>query len=284
MVGGSASLPLAKGIASELGAGLVEVRWEKEPRGFPDGEQYVRLLSEVRGDDVAIVQTTWPDPKVVELFLLQDAVREAGARRVTCVVPYFGYGRQDRAFEPGETVSARALARHIQVGCDRVLTMGLQNRAILDFFEVPAKDVDGSPAIGRYLKGRGVDFVLGPDENATGLAKGVAAYVDVPWDFLVKKRLDAFHVTMQPKRLAVRGMSVAIVDDIISTGTTIATAAAELKRQGANRVAAVCLHGLFVADALGRLAACDDIAATDTIVSAASKISVAPEFAASLRA
>ena len=283
VVGGSASLSLAKGVASALGAGLVEVRPQKWAGGFPDGDQYARLLGEVRREHVVIVQTTYPDPKIVELFLLQDSAREAGAERITTVIPYFGYFRQDRSFEPGEAVSARALAQRIEVGCDSVLTMGLHNRAILGFFKVPARDVDGSPALGRYLRGRGVDFVLAPDENASHHARGAAKALGVPWDYLVKERIDAFHVKIEPKSLPVRDRTVAIVDDIISTGTTMATAATELKRQGARRVSAVCLHGLFVAEALQKLRACDDVAATDTIESPATKVSVAPEFAAALR-
>ena len=107
VVGGSASLFLAKGIAAALGAGLVDVRPQKEA-GFPDGEQYARLLGDVRRDHVVIVQTTHPDPKIVELFLLQDSARDAAAERITTVIPYFGYARQDRSFESGEAVSARS--------------------------------------------------------------------------------------------------------------------------------------------------------------------------------
>ena len=98
----------------------------------------------------------------------------------------------------------------------------------------------------------------------------------------MKERIDAFHVRIEPKFLSVRDRTVAIVDDIISTGTTMATAATELKRRGARRVSAVCLHGLFVADAMQKLRACNDVA-TDTIESPATKVSVAPEFAAVLR-
>lgn len=283
VVGGSASVSLAKGIASAIGAELLEVRSEKQPGGFPDGEQYGRILGDVRGEHVVIVQTTHPDSKVIELFLLQDAAREAGAARITSVLPYFGYARQDRAFDPGEGVSARALAKRIGVGCDAVLTMGLHNRAILGFFGAPARDVDGTPALGRYLRGRGVDFVLGPDKNAVEHARAVAKSLEVPWDFLVKERIDSFHVRIEPKAFSVRDRTVAVVDDIISTGTTIATAAAELKRQGARRVFAACLHGLFTANALHRLSVCDDVASTDTIVSPATRVSVAPEFAAALR-
>ncbi|TLZ70906.1 MAG: ribose-phosphate diphosphokinase, partial [Methanobacteriota archaeon] len=95
VVGGSASVPLARGIAKEVRAGFVDVAFEKHPGGFPDGERYVRLLGPVAGEHVVLVQTTHPDPMIVEFLLLADAIRDAGARRITAVVPYFGYGRQD---------------------------------------------------------------------------------------------------------------------------------------------------------------------------------------------
>src|SRR2546428_10452585 len=107
VVGGSASVPLARGIARELSVGFVDVAFEKHPGGFPDGERYVRLLAPVDGERVVLVQSTYPDSKIVELFLLQDAVVEAGAREIALVLPYFGYGRQDKKFEEGEGVSAR---------------------------------------------------------------------------------------------------------------------------------------------------------------------------------
>src|SRR5436309_1501328 len=112
---GSASVPLARGIAKEVRAGFVDVALEKHPGGFPDGERYVRLLGAVAGEHVVLVQTTHPDPMIVELLLLADAIRDAGARRITAVVPYFGYGRQDKRFLDGEPISAKTIARHIAV-------------------------------------------------------------------------------------------------------------------------------------------------------------------------
>src|SRR3970040_3088472 len=106
VVGGSASVPLARGIAKELGATYVDVAFEKHPGGFPDGERYIRLLGPVAGEHVVLVQSTWPDPKIVELLLLMDAARDAGARRLTAVVPYFGYGRQGKRVLDGGAVSA----------------------------------------------------------------------------------------------------------------------------------------------------------------------------------
>ena len=285
VVGGSASVPLARGIAKEVRAGFVDVAFEKHPGGFPDGERYVRLLGPVAGEHVVLVQTTHPDPMIVELLLLADAIRDAGARRITAVVPYFGYGRQDKRFLDGEPISAKTIAKHIAVDCDELLTMAIPaNPEVLKTFPLPTREVSGMPAIGRYLKSAKVDVLLAPDEGALRLAKEASAIAGVPFDFLVKERIDSYTVTIEPKALAVKGKSVGIVDDVISTGGTIATAAKELKVQGARRVIAACVHGLFVGKAEANLKACDEVVATDTVLSPHTKVSVAPEFAAAIRA
>src|SRR5712691_10100391 len=284
VVGGSASVPLAKAIAHELSAGYVDVAFEKHPGGFPDGERYVRLLGPVAGDHVVLVQTTHPDPMIVEFLLLADAIRDAGARRITAIVPYFGYGRQDKRFLDGEAISAKTIAKHIAVDCDELLTMAIPaDPEILKIFPLPTREVSGMPAIGRYLKSAKVDVVLAPDEGALRLAKEASAVAGVPFDFLVKERIDSYTVKIEPKALAVRGKSVGIVDDVISTGGTIATAAKELKARGARRVIVACVHGLFVGNAEAKLKACDVIIATDTIESRHTKVRVAPEFAAAIR-
>ena len=284
IVGGSASVPLARGIAHELSVPLVDVAFEKHPGGFPDGERYVRLLGPVPGEHVVVVQTTHPDPMLVELFLLADAIKDAGATHLTAVVPYFGYGRQDKRFLDGEPISAKTIAKHLAVDCNELLTMAIHNPRMLRTFPLPARDVSGMPAIGRYLKSAKVDMLLAPDGNAIRLAKEVSAIAGIPFDSLEKKRIDSYSVKIAPKALAVRGKSVAIVDDVISTGGTIAMAAKALRAQGARRVIAACVHGLFVGPAEANLKACDDVIATDTIQSHYTKVSVAQEFAAAIRA
>ena len=285
LAGGSASVSLARGIGRELGAVHVDVAFAKHPGGFPDGERYVRLLGPVAGEHVVLVQTTHPDPMIVEFFLLADAIRDAGARRLTAVVPYFGYGRQDKRFLEGEAVSAKTIAKHIAVDCDELLTMAIPaNPEILKTFPLPTREVSGMPAIGRYLKSAKVDVLLAPDQGALRLAKEASSVTGVPFDFLVKKRIDSYTVKIEPKALDVRGKSVGIVDDVISTGATIASAAKELKAQGARRVIAACVHGLFVGPAEANLKVCDDVIATDTVLSPHTKVSVAPEFAAVIRA
>lgn len=284
VVGGSASVLLARGIARELSVPQVEVAFERHPGGFPDGERYVRLLAPVRGEHVVLVQTTHPDAMIVELFLLADAIRDAGASRITAVTPYYGYSRQDKRFLDGEAVSAKTLAKHIAVDCDELLTMTIHNPELLKTFPLPSQDVSGMPALGRYLASLPVDLLLAPDENAARFVKEIGAIVETPWDHLRKERIDPYTVRISPKKLAVSGKSVAIIDDVISTGGTIATAAKELRKQGARRVVAACVHGLFVDKAEENLKVCDDVIATDTIQSKHTKVSVAPEFAAAIRA
>ncbi len=283
VVGGSASLPLARALARELAVPFVDASFEKHAGGFPDGERYVRLLEPVAGDHVVLVQTTHPDPMIVEYFLLADAIRDAGASRLTAVIPYFGYGRQDKRFLDGEAVSAKTLAKHIALDADDLLTMAIHNPDILAMFPIRAREISGIPALGRYLKAANVDLLLAPDDGAVRHVKEAAAIAGKPFDYLDKERLDSYTVRVTPKELKVKGRSVAIVDDVISTGSTIATAAQELKAQGASRVLATCVHGLFVGQAEEKLKVCDDIVATDTIVSSHTKVSVAPEFARALR-
>ena len=283
VVGGSASVGLAQNLAKILGVDYVPVLLEKHPGGFPDGEQYVRLQIPVQDEDVILVQTTYPDSKIIELMLLEDAIHEAGASSLTMIVPYFGYGRQDKKFEDGECISARALAKHIQYQVDKIFTMGLHKPDIVKFFDVPIKEVDGMPAIAGYLHGKGVDIVLGPDHGAIRHAQSVSKVLDVPWDYMEKERIDSFTVKMSLKKLDVEGNTVALVDDLISTGRTIANAATAVKQQGAKNVITACVHGLFNSKALEILKMCDEVVSTDTVISPVSKISVAEQFADALR-
>src|SRR2546428_1030058 len=190
VVGGSASVPLARGIAKEVRAGFVDVALEKHPGGFPDGERYVRLLGPVAGEHVVLVQTTHPDPMIVELLLLADAIRDAGARRITAVVPYFGYGRQDKRFLDGEPISAKTIAKHIGVDCDELLTMAIPaNPEILQTFPLPVREVSGMPALRPYLKAAKGYLLLAPDEGAPPLAQHRASHACDPLDLLPKQRI-----------------------------------------------------------------------------------------------
>jgi ribose-phosphate pyrophosphokinase len=277
VVGGSASQRLSKELAGCLKASLAKV----ETRRFPDDECYVRIHDDLDGEDVVVVQTTWPDRNIVELLLLQDAIREFEVSSLATVVPYYGYARQDKKFNMGEPISARAIARMVQAQTDQFLTVDIHATSIIDWFDrVSAVNVSSHPDIGRFLKGLGVEMILSPDEGRWQNAKRVAEIVGCDADFLVKERLDGENVRMAPKSLDSRGKCVAIVDDIISTGSTIAKAAEQLRGQGAKRIVAMCTHGVFSKDAVPRLkAACDEVYSSDTIENPATAMSVAPQIA-----
>ena len=277
VIGGSASQQLSKELAKCLKAKLARV----EIRRFPDDECYVRIDDDMDGEEVFLVQTTWPARNIIELFLLQDAIKEFDVSSLTTVVPYYGYARQDKQFKPGEPISARALAKLIQMNTDEFMTVDVHAPSVIDWFEdVSAKNVPGYPAVGKFLKGKEVELVLSPDEGRADNAKRVADVVGCDADYLVKERLDGETIQITPKTLEVKGRKVAIVDDIISTGGTIAKAAEQLKAQGAARILAVCTHGVFAGEALKKLrAVCDEICSSDTIENPTTCISVASEIA-----
>jgi len=277
VVGGSASPSLSKELAKSLKAKLAKV----EIKRFPDDECYVRVDEELADEDVFLVQTSWPDRNIVELLLLQDAIKEFDVSSLTTVVPYFGYARQEKQFKPGEPISARALARMIQLNTDEFITVDVHALSVIDWFEgIPAKNVAAYPQIGRHLKNKGIELILSPDEGRASNAKRVADVVNCEADYLVKERLDGDTVRMTPKSLGVKGKKVAIVDDIISTGGTIVKAAEQLKMQGAAKILAVCTHGVFADDAIPKLeAVCDEVCTTDTIENPKTCMTVAPEIA-----
>jgi ribose-phosphate pyrophosphokinase len=277
VVGGSASQLLSKELARCLKAKLAKV----EIRRFPDDECYVRIDNDLDDQEVFLVQTAWPDKNIVELFLLQDAIKEFDVDSLTTVVPYFGYARQDKQFKPGEPISARALARLIQMNTDEFVTVDVHAPKVIDWFDnISAKNVAAYPEIGKYLKSKGIELILSPDEGRADNAKRVADVVNCEADFLVKERLDDETVKMTPKRLDVRGKKVAVVDDIISTGSTIIKAAEQLRKQNAAKIYAVCTHGVFAGNAIPKLeAVCDDIYTTDTIENAKTCMTVGPQIA-----
>jgi ribose-phosphate pyrophosphokinase len=207
---------LATELARTLSADLVIA----EVRTFADGELHVRVPGEMAGEDLVLVdlvlvQTTYPNDKLLELFLLQDALVDAAPGRVTVVVPYFGYGRQDKRFQPGEAISSRAVAKHLELGADALITVDVHNERVMDYFDIPAIDVTGMPALARRFEELGVEMVLAPDENAARHAETVGALMKIPWDYLKKERLDSWTVETEEKALEVKGRHVAIVDDVV---------------------------------------------------------------------
>jgi ribose-phosphate pyrophosphokinase len=267
----------AKNVATNLAYCLREPLLHTTYMRFPDDEFYVRLHDNIAGQDVVIVQTAYPDPKIVELLLIQDAVHDAGAKKITIVLPYFGYSRQDKKFKEGEAISARAIAQHISLRADCVITVDPHKEHILKFFTVPAYSCSAISTIAHYLKEKNIDFILAPDKGAEDRARKTAALINCEYDYLEKTRIDGSTVKITPKKLDALGKHVAIIDDIISTGSTMAQSIKELKKQGAASVSVACTHGLFVGGAKEKLLAanCDEIISTDTIETEYSKVSTA---------
>jgi len=273
VVSGSASRKLGDSLAKHLGATLAET----EIRRFPDGECYVRITSDLADQEVALVQTTYPDNNIIELFALQEAVREARPKHLTTVIPYYGYARQDKIFKPGETIVARNLARHIEMLSDRVILVDIHAPTIPSHFTKPCKAVSSMGQIGEYLKAFSPDAILAPDKGALERAGAVSKALGCQFDSLEKTRIDGETVVMKPKSLDVRGKFVVIVDDIIATGGTIIKATEQLKAQGARQVWAACAHGLYTGGALPKLTkVVDRVISTDTLESETSVVTVAP--------
>ena len=280
VISGSASGMLSRALAQELGA----VYGDVEVKRFPDRECYVRVLSDVRDQDVVIVQTTYPDENLVEYMLLKDAVIRGGASRIISVVPYMGYARQDKIFKDGEALSAQVVAHQIQDGSAAFITVDIHTVKILDWFTIPSMNVSLMKEIGEHFRGMGVDMVLAPDRGALDRAHSVAQVLDVPWDNLEKTRLDGETVVMAPKKLDVQGKHVLIVDDIISTGGTIARASEALRSQGAARISVSCTHGIFAGGALERLQdELDNLVSSDTVEQPTSRITAARAVAEAIR-
>ena len=273
-----ASQVLGARLAGRLGVETIDVRYSR----FPDGES--SLIRDRSDDETVIVAAVTGADALVELLLLVDACDESAN---TLVLPYMAYARQDRRFRPGEPLSARAIARAVSTGVDRVITVNLHDPSVLEHFRVPAENISIAPQVGAWVAERHGDhpLVLSPDDGAARFAAEVAAVGGFDHDYLDKTRLSGEQVEIRPKSLPAEGREVIIVDDIISTGGTLATAARMLLDQGATTVSAACVHGVFAGGALLHLAAAgvDEVVCSDTIERANSCITAADRLADALR-
>ncbi|MFW6265168.1 MAG: ribose-phosphate diphosphokinase [Halanaeroarchaeum sp.] len=275
IVSTSDSQTVAAALAEATGDSLAEVAYER----FPDGELLVEVPP-VSGRAVVVGSTVSSDAHL-ELLLLQDAVREAGADEVVTVLPYMGYARQDAAFREGQPISARAVARAISTSTDRVVAVNLHEPVIADFFDVPVAAVDAAGVLADPLPAALESPVfLSPDEGAIDLAETVRdAHGDGAVDYFAKDReYDTGEVTITPSEVDVSGRDVVVVDDIVATGSTMSEAIAILQERGPNRVFVATVHPLFVGNARSKLAnaGVEAVFGTDTIERAVSRTSVAP--------
>ncbi|HIJ06586.1 MAG: Ribose-phosphate pyrophosphokinase [Methanomicrobiales archaeon 53_19] len=269
---------IASRVAKNLGAPLGRVKMSR----FPDNELYIRA-DEL--DNETVIVSSLPDAEsIVELLLLIDACEGS---EVTLVIPYMAYARQDKQFNTGEPISIRAIATALSRGVARIITVNIHEPEVLKYFDAPTKNISIAPAIGEYIAGTGLEnpLILAPDDGAWAFAKGVAAAHGWDCDHLDKTRLSGVEVTIEKKDVGVFGRHVIIVDDIISTGGTLATAAEMLAAEGAESISAACVHGVFSGGGYARLVAAgfSGVASSDTIERGCSLISAAPAIAEALR-
>ena len=244
LISGSAHPALAASIASCLGVETVKCLLE----AFPDDELHVRVREPQFGRDVYLVQPTGPPVgrHTLELLLLADACRRAGAARITAVMPYFGYARQDRRTEDGEPVGAMVMADTIRTRVDRVVAVHLHNPAIEGFFGLPVEHLYPTRPENAVL--------VAPDLGAVKLVEHYAEHLDLPVAYVHKERLGGDSVEAQRVIGEVAGRSPVLVDDMISTGGTMLSAIEAMRRQGCETpVTVAATHALPAGDAMARL-------------------------------
>ena len=284
---GPASPELAHRLAVELKTKLVPVFFKK----FPDGESYVRIDGNVQGEDVAIVQTTSPpqDERVMQLFLTVSAARAHGAKRITAVVPYFAYSRQDKVFLPGEAFSAETVVSMLKTcGVTRIITLNAHNPAALGSFAIPVDDLSAIPPLAKHFRDKGFAGAVSLSMGKKGLATAeeAAAVLKGPADYIPTRRdRHTGEVTIEAKLLGVKDQITIVFDDIISSGGTMMKAVAHTKKQGAKKTFAACVHPVLTVDARVKIMqnGADDIVGTDSVPSPISVVSVAPVIAEALR-
>jgi ribose-phosphate pyrophosphokinase len=282
---GSSHPELARKISRQGGIKQGKVQIET----FPDGEIGVRILENVHGEDVFVLQTIARHPSLylMELFIMMDALKRAGSRSITAVIPYFGYARQDRRVEKGDPISAKLVAQLIEAaGASKMLTMDLHSVQIEGFFDIPLVHLSAESLLVEEIQKEGWEksVMVAPDIGSIRHAQEFAKRLNTSYGTIDKHRMSAKRVESHALTGSVKGQDVVLVDDLISTGQTVAVAAGVCKQCGAKKVRAVATHGLF-ADNPFEESAIEKMIITDTIPLAASSkqkqvkvISVAPLF------
>jgi ribose-phosphate pyrophosphokinase len=259
---------------------------------FPDGEAYIRLQQSVQNEHVVIVQTTSPpqDSKLMQLSFMADAAKRNGASKVTAVVPYLGYARQDKMFLQGEGISIETVARMLSAaGVDALVTVNVHAESALRNFPYPAKNLSAIPLLAEYFvqKGHRKAFALAPDKGAMYIAEQAQSVLGGGAGHLDKCRnRHTGQTTQTGEGLKVKGQTVIIFDDIISTGGTIVGAAKILRDLGAANIFTACVHPVLVGDAEKRIldAGVEEVVGTDSIPSKVARVSLAPLIADALKA
>jgi len=253
LITGTSNSQLADQIAKSLDVEMCDITLER----FQDGEIQAKINENIRGVDVFIVQSTQPPAEnLMELLILNDTCLRASAARITNVIPYYGYARQDRKDQPRVPITAKLVAELIGVsGASRVLTMDLHSTQIQGFFDVQADNLFASPVMLEHIKSRNISdlVVLCPDVGSTKMGRAFAKRLDADLAICDKRRSDKDRSEVMNLIGEVEGRNVVILDDMISSGGTLVEAAKEADREGAASIVACATHPVFSGNACDRI-------------------------------
>ena len=240
---------------------------------FPDGETYVKIDENVRGEDVFVVQSTSPptNHNLMEMFIMIDALRRASAKRITAVMPFYGYARQDRKDQPRVPITAKLVANLIvAAGANRLLTMDLHAQQIQGFFDIPVDHLYAAPVMYDYLRSLNLPdlVVVSPDVGGLKMAHAYSEVLGGGLAIVAKRRKSATEVESMAVIGEIRGKNVLLVDDLTETAGTLTSAAKLLKRKGAKKIYACVSHAILNPMGVDRLrnSKIDELITTDTVL------------------
>lgn len=265
---GTSNRPLAQAICDSIGIELGKCTVSS----FPDGETFVKIEENVRGEDVFVVQSTCPptNHNLMEMFIMMDALRRASALRITAVLPFYGYARQDRKDQPRVPITAKLVANLlVAAGASRVLTMDLHAQQIQGFFDIPVDHLYAAPVMYEYLRKKNLRnlVVVSPDVGGIKMAHAYSQVLEAGLAIVAKRRKSATEVESMTVIGEIRGKTVLMVDDLTETAGTLTMAAELLKTKGARRVLACVSHALLNDLGIERLrkSCIDELITTDTV-------------------
>lgn len=269
---GTSNLPLANKITDYIGIPLGQCKVS----AFPDGETFVKIEENVRGQDVYVLQSTSPPTNhhLMEMFIMIDALKRASASRITAVLPFYGYARQDRKDQPRVPITAKLVANLIvAAGAHRVLTMDLHAQQIQGFFDIPVDHLYAAPVMYEYIKSKQIKdlVVVSPDAGGIKMAHAYSQVLGSNLAIVAKRRKSATEVESMTVIGDIGGKSVLLVDDLTETAGTLTEAAKLLKAQGAQSVLACVSHALLNDLGIERLrkSDIDELITTDTVLRSA---------------
>lgn len=266
---GTSNRPLVQAICNSIG---IE-EGKRTVSAFPDGETFVKIEENVRGEDVFLIQSTSPPSNhhLMEMFIMMDALRRASATRITAVIPFYGYARQDRKDQPRVPITAKLIANLlVAAGANRVLTMDLHAQQIQGFFDIPVDHLYAAPVMYEYLREKNLEdlVVVSPDAGGIKMAYAYSQSLDAGLAIVEKRRKSATEVVTTSLIGEVEGKNVLLTDDLTETAGTLTNAASLLREKGAKQILACVSHAILNDLGIERLkkSKIDELITTDTVL------------------